>query len=192
MATKEQLEALLAKLDSLPADARDEALKGFARVVDKGAGKAQRTVLDAHRDKIGRVVGDAIALYLSENAIDPATIMPVTTVTKMAEDGKSIATVVAKRGGKGTGKGGTKAPRFLIGHGVKAILLNGKALEKSSESEVLRIIHGAKTGKDVYKAASPHTIATKPENVKRIREMGFVAEFEDGSKRPLADLYTSA
>jgi len=193
MATpSEKVRELAERLAKLSPEAQEEEITRIERNVSKREAKAQKGVLEVHKAAIASAFVDTLNLYCREKKIDVATVLPLNAHIAMAEDGSGIAgTVSGKRGSSGGGGGGTRAPSFFKQKGVSAIKLNGKALEKATESEVLRVAHGAKTAKDVYGTASPHAVAMQTENQEKIKSMGFVAVLEDGSEVPLASLYSN-
>lgn len=188
MTTKvEEIAARLAKLDP---EAQAEELAKIERNLTKKEAKAQASVLEEHKVGVASAVVDMTQAYCREHKVDIKTILPLTI--SVTETDKGIVGEVKGRGKKGGGGGGTRAKSFLKQKNVESIELKGEPITKPTESEVLRLAHGAKTAAEVYKGASPHVVAAKPENQKLIRDMGFVAVLADGSKVPLADLYNES
>ena len=192
MATpSEKVRELAERLAKMSPEAQEEEIGKLERNLSKREAKTQKTVLDSHREAIASAFVDTLTLYCQANKIDAPSVLPLNAHIAFSEDGKGIVgTISGKRGSSGGG-GGTRAPSFFKQKGVSAIKLNGKALEKATESEVLRVAHGAKTAKDVYGTASPHAVAMQTENQEKIKSMGFVAVLNDGNEVPLSSLYSN-
>jgi len=192
MATpSDKVRELAERLAKLSPEAQEEEIARIDRNVSKREAKAQKGVLEVHKTEIASAFVDTLNLYCREKKIDVATVLPLNAHIAMAADGSGIAgTISGKRGSSGGG-GGTRSPSFFKQKGVSAIKLNGKSLEKATESEVLRVAHGVKTAKEVYGTASPHAVALQTENQEKIKSMGFVAVLEDGSEVPLISLYSN-
>jgi len=192
MATpSEKVRELAERLSRLSPEAQEEEIGRIERNVSKREAKAQKGVLEVHKAAIASAFVDTLTLYCRESKIDVNSVLPLNAHIAMAEDGSGIAGTVSGKRGSSKGGGGTRAPSFFKKKGITAVKLNGKALEKATESEVLRVAHGAKEAKDVYGTASPHAVAKTPENQAKIKSMGFVAVLEDGSEVPLISLYSN-
>lgn len=180
------------RLAKLSPEAQEEELQKIERNVTRRESKAQKDALSQHKEALGEVFVNALQLYAREKKVDVSTLLPLTIKVAQVEDG-SIAGTVSGRGGRGGGAGGgTRGESFLKANNIVAIELEGKPLDKCAESEVLRVAHGAKTGKEIYQSASPHQVAMKPENQKLIKDKGFVAVTKDDERRPLHEFYASA
>jgi len=141
-------------------------------------GILEREIVETHGPALASRFAENLALFTRANQIDVATLLPLEVGIKSGENGSVQAVVHGTQ---------SKRPRFLKEHWVVAIRCGGNVIGRPTE--VLRIIHGARTGKDVYGSNSPHRVAMQPENVRRMREMGFIAVLGDGTERSLADLY---
>src|SRR3989304_899268 len=150
MATpSEKVRELAERLSRLSPEAQEEEIGRIERNVSKREAKAQKGVLEVHKAAIASAFVDTLTLYCRESKIDVNSVLPLNAHIALSEDGKGIAgTVSGKRGSSGGG-GGTRSPSFFKQKGISAIKVNGKALDKVTESEVLRIAHGVKTAKEV-------------------------------------------
>lgn len=194
MGTKEKIQEIAERLASLSPEAQAEEIAKLEKNVTKRTAKAQKDVLGTYKDKLATGFVDYMLQFAASQKIEPAVLVPLTVRIVAAEDGSGNFTgaVSGKGAGRAGGGGGTRGESFLKASNVVAIELNGKALEKCAESEVLRVAHGVEKAKEIYKDKSPHVVAMQPENQKLIRERGFIAVLADGKKVPLATLYTDA
>jgi len=193
MATpSEKVRELAERLSKLSPEAQEEEIGRIERNVSRREAKVQKSVLETHKQSIASAFVDTLGLYCRENKLDTTSVLPLNAHIALTEDGKGIAgTVSGKRGSSGGGSGGTRAPSFFKQKGVSAIKLNGKTLDKATESEVLRVSHGVKEAKEVYGTSSPHVVALLAENQEKIKSMGFVAVLNDGNEVPLSSLYSN-
>lgn len=190
MGNKDKIEEIAARLAKLSETEQTAELARIDRNVTKSETKAQKSALESHKVEIASHMVETLKVYAREKNVSMDVLLPLNITIAKSEDGKGIEGTVKGKGTRGGGGNGTRGPSFLKAANVAAIKgPNGDPLAKVTESEVLRVAHNAKTGRDVYGTASPHLVASKPENQKLIREQGFVAVLEDGSEVSLVSLY---
>ena len=192
-ATREKIQEIAERLAKLSPEAQTEEIEKIEKNVTKRETKAQKSALQEHKEALASAFVDTLLLFAKSKNVEPAILVPLTVKVAASEDGQGFVGAVT---GKGTGaKGGgngTRGESFLKANGVQTIELQGKPLNKTAESEVLRVAHGAAKAKDIYKDKSPHVVAMQPENLKLIKDKGFVAVLENGQKVSLASLYEKA
>lgn len=187
-ALKEKVAEIAERLAKLSPEAQEEEIAKLEKNVTKREGKAQKSALTEHKEALASAFVDTLLQYAVSKKIEPTVLAPLTVKIAQSEDGQGFVGAVTGKGGA-KGGGGTRGESFLKSNGVVAIEYQGKPIEKTAESEVLRIIHGVAKAKDVYQDKSPHVVAMQPENQKLIREKNFVAVLENGRKVPLISLY---
>ena len=186
--SEDKIAAIVKRLASLPPEAQERELARLERLAAKQEAETHIRTLAKHQNKLAAAVVDAITRYSDEKRVPLDRIVPLTvTVTRSGDGERLVGTVQDPRGHGGTVR--ARGPGFFREQGVIAIELDGRSLEKCAEAEVLRVAYDAKVARDVYRKASPHSVALKPDTQQLIREKGFVAVFSDGTKEPLADLY---
>ncbi|KKN69268.1 hypothetical protein LCGC14_0442630 [marine sediment metagenome] len=188
-ATREKIQEIAERLAKLSPEAQAEEIAKIEKNVTKRETKAQKSVLSEHKEKIASAFVDTILQYAANAKIEPSVLVPLTVKIAASEDGQGFVGAVTGKGAGGKGGGGSRGESFLKANNVVAIELHGKPLEKTAESEVLRVAHGVEVAKDVYGTKSPHVVAMQPENLKLIKDKGFVAVLENGQKVPLVSLY---
>jgi len=188
----EKVAAIAERLAKLSPEAQEAELSKLERNVTKLETKRQKTVLDTHKAGIASHVVQTVQLYCQEKKLDINTILPLNMKVTRSEDGKGIEGSVAGRGKSAGGGNGTRGESFLKAAGVAEIKLNGKAIKRTAEIQVLRDMYGEDKAKEMTGRASAHTVTTKPEVIADIRRAGFVAIMEDGSEKPLVDVYKTS
>ncbi len=191
--TKDKIQEIAERLSKLSPEAQAEEIAKIEKNVTKREGKAQKSALSEHKDKIASAFVDTLLQYSVNAKIETSVLVPLTVKISSSEDGKNfVGAVTGKGSGSKGGGGGSRGESFLKANNVVAIEFNGKALEKTAESEVLRVAHGVEKAKDIYGDKSPHIVAMQPENLKLIKTKGFMAVLDNGNKVPLASLYEKA
>lgn len=191
-ATREKIQEIAERLAKLSPEAQAEEIEKIEKNVTKRETKAQKSALQEHKDGLASAFVDTLLQYASSKKVEPDVLIPLGVKINKSEDGRGFVGAVTGKGTGSKGGNGTRGESFLKSNGVQAIELNGKPLEKTAESEVLRVAHGAAKAKDIYKDKSPHVVAMQPENLKLIKDKGFMAVLESGQKVSLASLYEKA